>query len=461
MTALDTLRFAAEGIRRAPLRAALTATGVAVAVTVLALMVGFGAGVQRFVADLLESEDLLSTMKVLSRHDPLWRQAPEGADESPDDPDAGTRPVEDAALAVIAAHPDVGWAVRDVRFLTLAKRADGAGAKARNPWDERVMVLGFWPQALPADAAERLAEGRLPHPDEPDGVVVTREFAKRYAPEGGGSIVGSRIVLDYRRSGAAPADGAPLEPLAVTVTGVLQTRARLVNVLTGFMPGGSGRIVYLPAATADRCAPYAVRGLAEMFAGSDLQLPPGTSSSASVRLRSPAAADAVRAAIEGQGYRALYAGDLLRRVRVLFGVADGILLGLGSVALVVASLGIVNTMLMAVIERTREIGVLKALGARDRTIAWLFWCEAGWLGALGGTGGALLGLALGELASALVNAWYIVPHEGPQGAVDLYVFPAWLWAAAIGLAMGIAWLAALYPARRAARIDPVRALRYE
>lgn len=462
MTASDTLRFAFEGIRRAPLRAGLTASGVAVAITMLTLMVGFGAGVQRFIAGMIEAEDLLSTMKVLSRHDPLWRQAPEGADEAPDDPAVGTRPVEDAALAAIAAHPSVASALRDVRFLALCRRADGGQWKARTVWDDRVMVLGIWPDALPADAAARLAEGRLPLATEPDGVVVTRELARRYGPEGGGSIVGSRILLDYRRSGVAvDSDGHPLEPLPVTVTGVLQPRARLTNLLTGFMPGGSGRICYLPAATADRLAPYAVRGFAEMFAGSDLTLPPGTSSSGSVRLRNPAHADSVRAAIEREGYRALYAGDMLQKLRLIFGIADGILFGLGSVALIVAALGIVNTMLMAVLERTREIGVLKALGARDRTIAWLFWCEAGWLGGAGGVAGAALGWALGEIASAAVNHLYIVPQGGESAAVDLYAFPAWLGALALGLAVAVAWLAALYPARRAARIDPVRALRYE
>jgi putative ABC transport system permease protein len=180
-----------------------------------------------------------------------------------------------------------------------------------------------------------------------------------------------------------------------------------------------------------------------------------------VTLHNPIDADRVRAVIEPEGFRVLYAGDVLKRVRVIFGLADGILMGLGAVALLVASLGIVNTMLMAVIERTREIGILKAIGARDRTIALLFICEAGMLGLLGGLGGAVLGLGVGELTSVIVNEYYIIPSGGPDSAVDLYRFPLWLWAAALGLAVGIAWVAALYPARRASRIDPVRALRYE
>jgi putative ABC transport system permease protein len=248
------------------------------------------------------------------------------------------------------------------------------------------------------------------------------------------------------------------------VVGVLRNRQRLTDLISTFAPSGFGtrRVAYVWAARLDVEAAGGFREMGDLFGGgSTPMLPAGATGAATIRLAQPLDADRVRAAVEAEGLRVLYAGDVLRRMRWIFGMADGILFGLGTVALLVAALGIVNTMLMAVLERTREIGVLKALGARDRTIAWLFWCEAGWLGAVGGVAGCALGWTLGEIASVAVNHYYVVPQAGEAEVVDLYAFPVWLGAVALGLAMAIAWLAALYPARRAARIDPVRALRYD
>lgn len=474
MTSGDVVRFAAEGISRAKVRAALTAAGVGVAIAVLVLMVGFGAGVQGIITDMIKTEDTLTTLKVFSRHDPRWSRAPMRDDADPDDPDEGLAMLDDAMVAKFDQIDGAAWATRDIAFLALARREDGDERKQRTAWDRRTQVIGLWPQSLPPDTSERFAQGGMPAPGDTTGIVLTFEAAKMLRPTEGESVLGAKVVLDLAKRATAvdAADAADagdpaatMDPPVFTVTGVLKNRQRLTDLLSSFTPSGFGtrRTVYVWARTAEPLAAYGIRGFLDMFqnSGATPPLPAGASSSATVKLINPIDADRVRASIEPEGFRVLYAGDVLKRVRVIFGLADGILIGLGTVALLVASLGIVNTMLMAVIERTREIGVLKAIGARDRTIALLFVCEAGMLGLIGGVGGALLGLGIGELTSVVVNEFYIVPSGGPDSAVDLYRFPLWLWAAALGLAVGIAWLAALYPARRASRIDPVRALRYE
>jgi len=130
------------------------------------------------------------------------------------------------------------------------------------------------------------------------------------------------------------------------------------------------------------------------------------------------------------------------------------------VALVVAAVGITNTMIMSVLERTHEIGVMKALGARDRHIVLIFLVEGVVLGAVGSS----LGLALGWLASfpgeaiarSIIERQNEVPLKG-----TLFAFPAWLVAGVPLLVCLITILAALYPAIRAARVDPVTSLRHE
>ncbi len=137
-----------------------------------------------------------------------------------------------------------------------------------------------------------------------------------------------------------------------------------------------------------------------------------------------------------------------------------VLLGsVGALALLVAALGVANTMLMAIYERTREIGVLKALGASRGEIRAMFTVEAGLIGLIGGFVGLILGALLGRLVDFIAHRYLI--EEGVTGVGLLSVIPPWLALGALAFAALVGVLAGLYPAARAARLDPVSALRHE
>lgn len=142
-----------------------------------------------------------------------------------------------------------------------------------------------------------------------------------------------------------------------------------------------------------------------------------------------------------------------------FAVINIMLASVGGLALFVASLGIVNTMIMAIYERTREIGTLKAIGASRGDIRWLFMLEAGMIGLLGGVVGVIGGWLLGIGLNRLI-VWYIEQQDLPLRA-DFFIVPWWLALAALGFAALVGIVAGLYPANRAARLDPLVALRYE
>ncbi|WP_129633060.1 ABC transporter permease [Candidatus Oscillochloris fontis] len=143
----------------------------------------------------------------------------------------------------------------------------------------------------------------------------------------------------------------------------------------------------------------------------------------------------------------------------VFALINVMLSSIGGLALFVASLGIINTMIMAIYERTREIGTLKAIGASRSDIRNLFMIEAGMIGALGGVVGIIGGWLLGILLNQAIT-WYIQYEDLPIAAT-FFVTPWWLAFAALVFAALIGVVAGLYPAARAARLDPLVALRYE
>jgi hypothetical protein len=130
----------------------------------------------------------------------------------------------------------------------------------------------------------------------------------------------------------------------------------------------------------------------------------------------------------------------------------------GSLALAVAFLGIVNTLVMAILERRREIGIMKALGASDGDVKRIFFVEAGSMGALGGALGVGLGWLIGRAINVGTNIYLVRQQIKPE---SFWYVPVWLVVGALTFSIVVSLFAGLYPASRAARLDPVQALRHD
>jgi putative ABC transport system permease protein len=174
---------------------------------------------------------------------------------------------------------------------------------------------------------------------------------------------------------------------------------------------------------------------------------------------SAGSADKVRDEVKKLGYPAVSGNDQIKQMQQIFLFLGLGLSAFGAIALFVAALGIANTMYTAVLERTREIGILKALGARSADVRSLFMAEAAAVGALGGAVGVLVTLGLSVIGNAIVNQ--IASQQGFGLDLNIFQLPVWLAVAAIALAAAFSALAGLLPAIRAARLNPVLALRYE
>jgi putative ABC transport system permease protein len=164
--------------------------------------------------------------------------------------------------------------------------------------------------------------------------------------------------------------------------------------------------------------------------------------------------------VEALGLSADSAVDFIERERLTYLLIFGAMTCVAGVALLVSSLGIANTMLMSVLERRREIGIMKAVGAADWQLQALFVIEGGLIGLIGGALGLLLAWAISFPADAWVRGMVRRDMEIDLSG-SIFAFSGEIAATILLFTIGVTVIAALYPARRAAKVDPVTALRHD
>ncbi|MGD0709053.1 MAG: ABC transporter permease [Anaerolineaceae bacterium] len=168
-------------------------------------------------------------------------------------------------------------------------------------------------------------------------------------------------------------------------------------------------------------------------------------------------------AINNLGYQANTPQSTVQSINSFFLVLQVIFGGVGAIALLVAAIGIANTMTMAILERTREIGLMKAIGAKNKDILSIFLGEAAGIGFVGGLGGVILGWGSSVLLNAVALSYFAGQAASGGSSVPTMATstPFWLPIFALVFATVIGLLSGLYPALRAATLVPVNALKYE
>ena len=165
--------------------------------------------------------------------------------------------------------------------------------------------------------------------------------------------------------------------------------------------------------------------------------------------------DSVRNDLQSQGFSAQSVKDTQDFLNQIIGVLQGIVAAFGMIAVIASVFGIVNTMYISVLQRTREIGLMKALGMRKRDIGRLFRFEAAWIGFIGGLIGSIFAVAVG----LSLNPW--ITKQLNLGNSSLLIFEPQQIIILIILLMIISTLAGWLPSRKAAKLDPIEALRVE
>ncbi|HWY08734.1 MAG TPA: FtsX-like permease family protein [Candidatus Acidoferrales bacterium] len=449
----DLTDLALRNLRESLLRNALTTLGVAVGVASLVAMLSLGVGLQQLAAKRLSQSGLFDTILVTPKNAFRGMGRPQREPESDKPPrilDDDVRKEMERLPNVIEVYPQVRF-FTEVRFNNkpFATVVAGMPDSSRNSGSFDGMQGNFFSSTTAKEA------------------ILQIEFAKDLSDKPS-SLIGQELVLRYAERQSLPSAAANTDPsanspdtsgggfsvvpkeLRLKIVGIVETEPA-----AGYGGYGNARLL-MPLATASTLRAAQVNDLRDIVPDSNAGKT--TYASLSVRAKSPSQVEALETSIKKMGLNAFSLLDASKSLRTFFTVFDSLLGIFGCLALAVATLGIVNTLVMAILERRREIGVLKALGAADSDVQQLFFVEAGVMGFFGGVFGVLFGWLLGRAVTFGTNVYLQRQNLNP---IELSSVPLWLVFSALAFAILVSLAAGLYPASRAAKLNPVDALRYE
>lgn len=442
----DHIDLSFSNLWKRKLRTFLTAFGVVIAIGALVAMVAFGKGMQRNVNERFRELELFNYITVYAgSFDPqalVTGRTVEGTENSV---------LDEEALRKIQKLRGVESALPDIRFPASVSYAG----------QENFNLIQVVPPEISSSKILQLREGQPFSDVDENSVIVSDSLLREFRIKDSSLMIGKVITLTTLAFDFSKFDPLDLSPLfsgdklpfsrqsyELTIVGVAQRM--------GF--GGPAPLasdVYIPPGTADRMKKLPITNLWDLF-----HAPSGGKgySLVNVRLTSPEFVDPVKKKIEDLGFRTFALIDQFEEFQKGFVFMDMFLFALGMIAIVVASLGIINTMVMSILERYSEIGIMKAVGAGDRDVKKIFFFESSTIGLIGG----VFGLGLGWIVSLIINRVinYFLARQGFP-FIDYFSFPWWLCAGSVAFAVAVSLIAGIYPAMRAARVNPVVALRHD
>ena len=467
MKARDLGELALRNLREALLRNSLTTLGIAVGVASLVAMLSLGVGLQELATKRLSNSGLFDTVIVMSRSglrgfgrpsEPP-RRAAAGSEQSnrQDHAPRVSPPLDDAARETMQKLPNVVEVYPQIRFPTEVRFAGKPYA---------TLVAGV-PESAQGNGAFDGINGKFFSGGNADEAILQIEFAKDLSDEPS-ILIGKDLVLRYAerqalgpQAGRSPSSGAEDSDNGSGGFSVVprEKNLRIVGIVdtepaAGFGGVGSGRVL-IPLTVAETLRAAQLNDLRDVVRGANGKT---SYTSLTVRAKSPSQVEPIESAIKDMGFSTFSLLDATRNLRMFFTIFDSLLGIFGSLALAVATLGIINTLVMAILERRREIGVLKALGAADRDVKQLFFAEAGVMGLMGGIFGVGMGWLIGRAVTWGTNVYL---HRQNLPPAHVFSVPVWLIFGGIVFSIVVSLVAGLYPASRAARLNPVEALRYE
>jgi putative ABC transport system permease protein len=461
MKLIDYIDLSFSNLWKRKLRTFLTTFGVIIGIGALVSMVSFGKGMQKNVSDQFENLELFNYVTVFSESlgplgfegrspgEPREERAPnEGQKESRE---TEINPLDDEAVAAFRDIKGVKSVFPDIRF----------PAEVRVHEEQLFSLIQVLPAEFAQSALMSLRAGQTYTSDEEDSLIISDSLLRRLGIKDLEVAIGQKVrlstlTLDFSNFNpmnlASMMQGENLpfakEDYEFTIVGVTSRM--------GFgSPTPIRSDVFIPRGTSERMKKLPFTNMWDFFRSTEQSL---GYSVVNVKVESPAFVNSVKTELQDMGYRTFALIDQFEEIRTGFLFMDMILAAVGMIAIAVASLGIMNTMVMSILERYSEIGIMKAVGAGDGDIKKIFFFESSVIGFLGGIFGLVLGWGVSGLINRVIN--YFLAKQGVP-FIDYFNFPLWLCLGAVIFAVGVSLVSGIYPAIRAARVDPVVALRHE
>ncbi|MGA2622682.1 MAG: FtsX-like permease family protein [Bacteroidota bacterium] len=486
MIVRDLLTISTGNLWRMKLRTTLTVAGIVIAIAAFVSMASFGAGTMENIEQQYRELGLLSTMQVYPQR-------------RPNDPEAFRGPKLDiAALDRFSRIPGVLLVYPFDPFTVKVRLADSL-------IDARAQSLSH--AAMATKLFSRMRAGKIFESDSSRSAIISSDLLKKIGIKSADSVIGHRLIVSVQVSTIDSAFGHVIvdrgetaldrirriyldsllnnseyrgrilrteanEAVRRFVNGFLNARRTVSDTLTicGVIEAEQVRwfrmeSVIIPFKTAERFSTAGMSGnptelFAAMSAGNLFSSPDDRTgksfSQVTINFDPHVFYGPIKDSVEAQGYRTFSFAAEFEQIQKAFIYVNMALGAVGLLALFTASLGIVNTMVMSILERKREIGIFKSLGADEGEIRVLFLVESAVIGFIGSVVGIASGWVITRIATVIAH--FYMRREGiPE--MELFALPLWLIFVALTVGIGVAVLAGSYPAARAARIDPVEALR--
>lgn len=468
MRFLDYIRLALKNLTRQKARTVLTIIAITVGSLSLILMASIIISIKQSLTEQFQQLGAFDLVTVVK--DPNSTNNNSLITGGNGDPSEG-KMMDDTTVAAMKSLPHVTEATPTIsNFGFGTMRLDG---QDRKTW---ASIMAYDPNNDVFNLS--VSAGRKLQTDDMDKIIVGNRFIQDMNYKGTTeSLIGQKVMLNYKSGGGnAPDWGpAPAKPPQNADKSWYESQNKTGTDISAEIVGvtASGAIddgqSYISLAWARRlmtsvswqypqCQKDSPCGNVMSLVKDDNFIRQGYGS---IILKADDSANigVIADAVKKLGYGANTAQAMLDQINQILLMISIVLAIIGGISLFVATIGIINTMVMATYERTREIGVLRACGATRATIRRLFMAEAAGLGFWGGVCGLVIALILGQVAKVVVAKQSTSLGSLPIDHIGN--FPWWLIVAVLIFTTLLGMLSGLIPAIRAAHMDPVEALRYE
>lgn len=395
MRFFDGLKLAFKNLWRVRFRTFLTVLGVIIGISAIVLFVSLGLGLQKITSDQIASVSALTSINISQK------PATSSMEEGP--------ALDDKTVERISALNGVEKASVSVNLpsnVVMTGTNAGAIVFGINPDDQDLEISG-------------LQKGNLVAKGQSEA-VISSALANAFNADPD-NVIGQSIIIKVVKN----------------VEGLDYKTSELSLKVTGIDNNDTTNIVYAP--------------LDQIYKAGQFD----KYSSIKVKVKSRKDIDDVKSEINKMGYQTSTIKDLIDQIDKVFLIAEIILGFIGGIGLLVSSLGIINTMTIALLERTHEIGIMKAIGASDKDIRKIFFLESALIGFFGGISGIALAMLTGFIFNSIINL--LIKNSGQQ--LNLFITPILFSGIMVAFSILISVFAGIYPAYRAKKLIPIDALR--